>query len=302
MSIKLAIMEIERFAIHDGPGIRSTVFLQGCSLRCPWCANPESQTIGSKLMYYEKKCIRCGRCAAICPKKAILLEESTLKIQREKCISCKKCEAVCLQDAMVFSGKEFTVDDILSVILRDRDYYEESGGGVTISGGECFVQFQGLMELLKKLKQEKLHVAVETCGQTNLEYIKEAFPYIDLFLFDLKHMDAEIFHKVTGGDLEQILENITYIAKKDSGKIIIRVPVIPGFNYKEKFIKNIFSFVKKTGITKVNLLPYHTFGINKYKQLGRNYPMKYMQSLKKEELGIYRDYGETMGICVSVEG
>lgn len=295
---KLSIMEIERFAIHDGPGIRSTVFLQGCPLHCPWCANPESQTIGPKLMYNEKKCVHCGKCVENCPAGAIKIKNGSLEFDRTQCMKCRSCEKICLQNAIQWNGKKLSIDEIIAEVLRDRDYYEESGGGVTISGGECFVQFEGLMELLKGLKKEQLHVAVETCGQTSLEHIKEAYPYIDLFLFDLKHMDADIFSRVTGGNLEVILNNISYIAKQNPEKIIIRVPVIPDFNYDGKVMEKIFRYVKENGLKKVHLLPYHTFGINKYAQLGRSYEMKNTSSLHEDELNIYREKGEEMGIVI----
>ena len=295
-------MEIERFAIHDGPGIRSTVFLQGCPLHCPWCANPESQKIGSKLMYNEKKCVHCGKCVENCPAGVIKIKNGSLEFDRNHCLHCKTCEEGCIQNAIQFNGKKVSVDAIIAEVLRDRDYYEESGGGVTISGGECFVQFEGFMELLKGLKKKNLHIAVETCGQTSLEHMKEAYPYIDLFLFDLKHMDADIFSRVTGGNLDIILNNISYIAKQNLDKIVIRVPVIPEFNYDEEIMEKIFRFVKEIGLKKVHLLPYHTFGMNKYAQLGIPYKMKCTASLHDDDLERYKKTGEELGLHVSIGG
>ncbi|MDD3184778.1 MAG: glycyl-radical enzyme activating protein [Anaerostipes sp.] len=298
----LSIMEIERFAIHDGPGIRSTVFLQGCPLHCPWCANPESQRIGSKLMYYENSCVKCGKCAAKCPQRAIEIQGENLIFHREKCIQCRTCEKNCLQNAIHFSGVDMKIDNIVETVMRDLDYYEESGGGVTISGGECFVQFDGFLELIQKLKKKGLHVAVETCGQTALENIKKAFPYIDLFLFDFKHPNPEIFHQVTGGNLEIILKNMEWIAKEDHNKIVIRVPVIPEFNDNETVMRDIFCLVKKFKVQNVQLLPYHVFGINKYKQLGMPYEMAEIKSLTKEDLIVYEKIGENLGLNVKIGG
>ena len=302
MEKKLAMMEVERFAIHDGPGIRSTVFLQGCPLRCPWCANPESQTIGKKRMYYEKKCTGCGRCLSNCQNHALSVQDGKLVCDKKLCTQCGNCQKACLNDAVSFSGIEMSVEEVKQAVLRDRDYYEEYGGGVTISGGECFVQFEGLMKLLKAFKEEKLHTAVETCGQTKLEYIKEAFPYIDLFLFDLKHIDPEKFHEVTKGNLADILNNIKYIASEDPDKIIIRVPVIPDFNYDDETIHGILSFAKEQGIKEVHLLPYHTFGINKYHQMGIPYPMKATESLTKDDLNDHKKMGEDMGLHIKIGG
>ena len=299
---KLAMIEIERFAIHDGPGIRSTVFLQGCPLRCPWCANPESQTIGKKRMYYEKKCTGCTSCVINCPNHALSVQEGKIVCEKQLCTQCGTCEKVCLNHAVSFAGIDMSVEEVKQLVLRDRDYYEESGGGVTISGGECFVQFEGLINLLKTFKKENLHTAVETCGQTKLEYIKEAFPYIDLFLFDLKHMNPEKFHEVTKGNLADILNNIKYIAKQDPDKIVIRVPDIPDFNYDDETIYEILSFAKEQGIKEVHLLPYHTFGINKYHQMGITYPMKTTKSLTNEDLKEYKKIGENMGLSIKIGG
>ena len=299
---EVSIMEIERFAIHDGPGIRSTVFFQGCPLHCPWCANPESQTIGPKLMYNEKKCVHCGKCVTTCPVAAIEIQNDHLQFHREQCLHCKICEEGCLQNAIQFNGKKVSIDEIVYMVLRDRAYYEESGGGVTISGGECFVQFDALIELLKRLKEEKLHVAVETCGQTSLEHIQKAFPYVDLFLFDLKHTDSEIFHHVTGGHLETILRNISYISGQNPDKIILRVPVIPGFNYNDVTMKEMFRFAGACGLKRMHLLPYHTFGLNKYAQLGIPYTMECKKSLHNDDLEKYRKAGEDMGLTVIIGG
>lgn len=253
-------------------------------------------------MYYEKKCTGCGRCLNNCPNHALSVQDGKLVCDKKLCTQCGNCQKACLNDAVSFSGIEMSVEEVKQAVLRDRDYYEESGGGVTISGGECFVQFDGLMKLLKTFKEENLHTAVETCGQTKLEYIKEAFPYIDLFLFDLKHIDPERFHEVTKGNLPDILNNIKYIANEDPDKIVIRVPVIPDFNYDDKTIHGILSFAKEQGIKEVHLLPYHTFGINKYHQMGILYPMKATESLTNDDLNAYKKMGEDMGLHMKIGG
>lgn len=299
---KLSLIEIERFAIHDGPGIRSAVFLQGCPLHCPWCANPESQTIGRKLLYYEKKCIRCGKCVSLCPQKAMELREGALYVHREHCDCCEVCKKECIQNAIDFSGIQMPIEQIAEVVVRDHDYYEESGGGVTVSGGECFFQFDGFLELLQRFQREKLHVAVETCGQTSLDNIRKAEPYIDLFLFDVKHTDEEIFRRVTGGKLKEILKNLRYLAKKCPDKVVVRVPVIPGFNKKHHAMETLFLLVKELGLERTDLLPYHTFGISKYEQLGIPYKMKARESMEDQALEVYRQMGKRMGLNITIGG
>lgn len=299
---KVSIMEIERFAIHDGPGIRTTVFLQGCPLHCLWCANPESQKIGVHLLYLPNKCVGCGNCVRACQDSAISFENGRPVFHREKCTLCKKCAEECPQDAIRFSGKEMTVTDIIAVILRDKEYYDNSSGGVTFSGGEAFVQFEGFMELLKQSKENSIHTAVETCGQYSTDKIIKAMPLIDLFLFDLKHTDKEKLYNYTGGDAEQILANIKYVASVNPKKIIIRVPVIPGFNFDKQELTNIFDISVEYGIQNIHLLPYHNLGINKYEQLGIPYKFDYKKSLTKEELIPFKKLGEGKGLNVQIGG
>lgn len=300
--ITASVMEIERFAIHDGPGIRTVVFLQGCPLRCLWCANPESQSIGKKLMHYKSKCIGCGSCSKVCLNGAIGYEDNHPVFFRDKCKGCGLCEESCLKDAIHFSGKRMTVEAIMSTVERDRDYYENSGGGITLSGGEAFVQFTAFMELLKQSKAAGIHTAVETCGQVSSEKIKMAEPLVDCFLFDIKHMDRERFVRYTGGDLPQIFENLDYLAGVNPEKIIIRVPVIPGFNSDRETLSGILEKAGRLRIPTVHLLPYHTLGISKYEQMGKEYEFPCSTSMAKEELTEYIALGQTMGLRVQIGG
>jgi pyruvate formate lyase activating enzyme len=297
-----SVMEIERFAIHDGPGIRTLVFLQGCPLQCLWCANPESQTIGEHLMYYKNKCVGCGLCAKVCENSAITFRDGRPQFHREKCIHCRRCENNCPQAAIRFSGKRMSIDEIMEIVLRDKDYYDNSGGGITISGGEPFVQFDAFLELLKRGKVQGLHTAVETCGQTSIEKIKEAEPLLDLFLFDLKHVDEDKFNKCTGGDLKQILKNLGWIARVNSEKIILRVPVIPGFNNDYYTLCKILEKARDYEIKNVHLLPYHTLGLAKYEQLGLDYKLGQMNSITKDELVEYEIIGGKLGLSVKIGG
>lgn len=302
MDQKLSIMEIERFAIHDGPGIRSIVFLQGCPLRCTWCSNPESQKRAPQLLHMKNKCVGCGICSKVCLNGSIKIHEHYPVFNRDRCIACKACEEACPHNSIKFAGKIITSSEIMEIVLRDRDYYESSGGGITFSGGEAFAQFEGLMDLLTKSKMNNLHTAVETCGQINLEKIKKAFSLIDLFLFDIKHTDKKLLKKETNADLNVVLNNLRYIAQRDSSKIIIRVPIIPLYNYDIETIRSIFYLAKKNNIKQIHLLPYHTLGKSKYEQLGIKYNYPYERMLSKEELLPFKEIGEKIGLTIRIGG
>jgi len=292
----LHIMDIQRFSIHDGPGIRTTVFLQGCPLHCPWCANPESQKIGPRLMYLEKKCVGCGRCAAACPNQCIAFENGKPHINRACCQSCGACADACLTHALHISGRQMTVEQVVALLLRDGDYYRHSGGGITVSGGEPFVQAEGLIELLKRCKAEGLHTALETTGQADGAAIREAIPLTDLWLYDLKHPDAKTLKRVTGGDLALILQNLSLLPPE---KVVLRVPVIPGFNFDEQALRAIYGIAIEHGIRRVDLLAYHTLGRGKYDQLGMPYEWNAEKSLAKEALDGFKAMGTAMGLTVN---
>ncbi|MBK5720849.1 glycyl-radical enzyme activating protein [Dysgonomonas sp. Marseille-P4677] len=295
-------MEIERFAIHDGPGIRTVVFLQGCPLRCSWCSNPESQMIGPHLLYIKNKCVGCGTCARTCIHGNIRMEGYYPVFDRKKCVASKACAKTCVHNAIKFVGESVFASEIMDVVVRDRDYYEVSGGGITFSGGEPFVQFDGLMQLLTMSKKEKLHTTIETCGQVELEKIKRALPLTDLFLFDIKHADRYMLKKETNADLDTILTNMRFIAQQDSTKIIIRIPIIPEYNFNEKTIGKIYDLAIENNIKQVSLLPYHTLGKDKYEQLGTECTYSSKQMLLKEDLLPLKKMGERRGLTIRIGG
>ena len=294
--MKLHVMEIERFAIHDGPGIRTTVFLQGCPLACPWCANPESQQIGKHLMYLQKNCVGCGRCAAACPHGCITLREGRPVFDRSCCKHCGACANACMSRAIRFSGKLMEVDDIVATLVRDRSYYAHSGGGITVSGGEPFVQAAGLTALLRSCKTQRLHTAVETTGNVPPRSIAAAEPLIDLFLFDFKHPDAYTLKNVTGGDLTLIMANLRKLTPQ---KVVLRVPVIPGFNFDRETVWRIFEMALAQHITRVDLLAYHELGKGKYAQLGLPYRCGAEKSLTKNDLADLKALGTRMGLTMN---
>lgn len=299
---QILIFNIERFAIHDGPGIRTTVFLKGCPLRCQWCANPESQSTKHQIMFLERKCVGCGTCIKRCPKHAITLKEGKAFIDRKRCICCGVCEEACPYGTINGIGKKLTASDIFQIIIKDKEYYKKTSGGITFSGGEPLLQSEELMPLLKKCQEEKLHIAVETCGCIAKKHIEKVLPVVDLFLFDIKTLNAEKFCKYTGGDLELVLQNFSYIAQKRPKDLVIRVPVISGLNNTKEEILEIYKFALKHQVNRIDLLPYHTLGLTKYQQLGIEYPFQCLESLKKETVIPFVELGESLGLNITIGG
>ena len=253
------IFDIERNSYVDGPGIRTTVFLKGCPLSCVWCHNPESQSFEKQMMFYKSKCIGCGKCREVCP--------NNLK----SCDFCGRCELYCPADARKICGKEYTTDEVLKEIVKDKPFYENSGGGVTLSGGEPLAQYDFSLELLKKAKENGIHTAVETCGYAERSKILEIAKYIDLFLFDCKETDPELHKEYTGFDNKVILENLKALSDAGS-KIILRCPIIPGFNDRAEHFKRISETANKfSGIEHIEIEPFHPLGESKYSALGRKY-------------------------------
>lgn len=265
MSLKATIFEIKRFAVHDGDGIRTTVFFKGCPLKCVWCHNPEGIGFQKQLSYVQHKCIGCGECTKVCRFGAHVIENGQHVFYREKCTDCGQCEKVCLGEALKLYGKEMTVEELMPLLLEDRDFYETSNGGVTLSGGECLMQADFCAELLKELKKHHIHTAVDTCGFVSGQAIDKVMPYTDIFLYDVKAFNEEVHNKCTGQSNKIILENLRYI--NDCGKKIeIRIPYVPDYNSEE--MEEIAGFLSGlTNVTKVKVLPYHNYAGSKYEAL-----------------------------------
>lgn len=293
----IRISNIEKFATHDGPGIRTTVFLKGCFLHCPWCANPETWKSEPVLMHDANKCVECKTCMHVCERGAISFP---FQWDMDKCIYCKKCENYCLQDAISFAGKDMEINEVVKEVLKDKDYFDQSNGGITISGGEPFMQLDAFLELIKQCKNNGLHVAVETTGNYCLDTLKEALPYIDLFLMDLKHLDAQKLKDITGGNLDLILNNFKYLAQHCPNKVIVRMPVIPRFN--DDICEDVIRFCANLKLSEVNLLPFHTMGKSKWNQLNKEFMYDKDKMMDRNDLTPYIDVGKQLGVYVKIGG
>jgi len=263
--MKAPIIDIKRFAVHDGDGIRTTLFLKGCSLKCVWCHNPEGIGFAPQLAYYPDKCIGCGECVSVCPSGAHKITDGLHSYSRSDCTGCGACESVCLGRALTFYGREMSVDEVLPKLLEDRDFYESSNGGVTLSGGECLRHADFCAELLKKLKEEGIRTAVDTCGLVPRSAFDKTMPYTDIYLYDVKAIDSDVHKHCTGQPNERILENLRYI--DDAGcKIEVRIPYVPGYNAQEiTKIGELLTTLKN--LTKVRVLAYHNYAGSKYASL-----------------------------------
>jgi len=263
--MKAPVFEIKRFAVHDGDGIRTTVFLKGCTLKCVWCHNPEGIGFESEAAFWENKCTLCGECVNVCSANAHRIENGVHIFERDKCVACGKCEDACLNCALTLYGKEMTVDEVMPILLEDKDFYDNSDGGVTISGGECLCHADFCAELLKRLKENEINTAVDTCGFVSRKAIDKVMRYTDVFLYDLKAYDEDVHIKCTGQPNGLILENLKYLDECGK-KIEIRIPYVPNFN--DNQLIKIAEFLSKfQNITKVRVLPYHNYAGSKYAAL-----------------------------------
>ncbi len=283
------VFSIQRYSTEDGPGIRTTVFLKGCPLRCLWCHNPEGQEFSPQIAFNDSRCIGCKGCVAACPQGAINFTADGSRTDRKKCRSCGKCAEACPTGARELIGKYMTAEEVFSEVERDTLFYRSSGGGVTVGGGEPTMQPEFLVEFLGKCQAQGIHTALDTSGYVKWQELEEILKHVDLVLYDLKQIDPARHAEYTGVSPELILEN----ARRISGKgipMFVRVPVIPGYTDGEDNIRGILQFARNLeSVTKIDLLPFHRLGEPKYKKLGRNYVFEgtqppadeHMQKLKR---------------------
>jgi pyruvate formate lyase activating enzyme len=288
------VFDIQRWSLHDGPGIRTNVFLKGCPLRCVWCCNPESQEGHPELAYFIDKCIRCGRCVGLCPHGAIDANSNAMRTDRTICAEhCYKdgsfpCLGRCYSGARKLIGSKMTVQDVLREVMKDALIYEQSGGGVTFSGGEPMYQFAFLKALAQASKESWLHVAMETCGYASWKKYQQVLEFVDFVFMDIKLMDRRRHEELTGRSNKTIIENAVRVAdymRRKQGVMVVRTPVIPGVT-DAAAIASIAAFVRDRlpGVATYELMPYHRLGRGKYQDVGRDYPLAEVQPVKVGDL------------------
>ena len=291
------VFDIQRYSIHDGPGIRTIAFLKGCPLSCLWCCNPESQNPKPEVMYQASRCIHCGKCIKACQFGAIDPQNIGL-VNHSVCTACGECANVCPTGALTMKGKRMTVEQVVQELKRDEINYRRSGGGITLSGGEPLVQSGFATELFKACQSKGWHTAIETTAYASDEAIEQAFPFVDLALLDIKSVDNEKHRRFTGVSNEMILKNARRISELTH--TVVRVPTVPQVNASPEGIRAICEFVLTLNQVKtVHLLPYHTYGENKYDLLGREYQMDPNASVSAEEIEELKKIVEHYGLqCV----
>jgi len=286
------INDIQRMSVQDGPGLRTTVFFKGCPLKCWWCSNPESQSCKVQLLHYAELCVGCGACADICPERAVVVRDGKFAVDREKCTDCGECAEVCPTKAREMAGLHVTVGKVMDIVCKDSLFYENSGGGVTLGGGECTAGGDFFFELAEAVRNEGFHLTIDTCGHCMPDRFDKVIALADLFLFDMKHMDSDEHKRLTGKGNETILRNLG--AALEVGKdVTLRMPLMPGLNDSGDNIRAMAEFLHPYGKTDIEVMPCHAFGRNKYAALDWEYRMEGEYTPDELELVMKRfaDYG-----------
>lgn len=300
------IFNIQKFSVHDGPGIRDLIFLKGCPLKCKWCSNPESQNLFSEIAYIQNRCLgieQCSYCVRVCPTGAIQSDTETafIKIDRLKCDNCGKCVDVCPPKAITLFGESMSVEEVIRAVQQDNVSWRSSGG-ITVSGGELLVQAEFVHDLLKECKRRGIDTAIETSGYANWNDVEKACEYANLIFYDIKSLDTEKHKVYTGVNNDLILENLRRISERfTTTPLIVRTPLIPGFNDSEEEINSIIEFIRGiNNLTNYEILPYHAFGEAKYLQLGREYTLGHLKSPNKDYVEQLNKRARTL-LNISVE-
>lgn len=297
------IFNIQRYSVNDGPGIRTLIFFKGCPLQCAWCSNPESQCRNRQIMYFENLCGRCGACAAECPNKCIVIENDKRIYDPDTCTVCGDCEKACPNSAVKLVGEKMHIDEVVAIAEKDYLFYLNSGGGVTLGGGEPTMQAAFANHLLKRLKGLGIHTAMETCGYADWSVFEQLNPNLDLLLYDFKHIDPDIHKQHTGKSNARIIQNLGKMLKTDL-PVIIRIPVIPGFNDGAGAMAEMASFLSRQkggNIERVDLLPYHKLGVGKYAAMNCAYTLKDKETPKDEVLADFKQMFIGQGFDTIVE-
>ena len=280
---KGTIFNIQRFSLNDGPGIRTTVFLKGCMLDCKWCHNPESKSPKPQIMLHAERCMGCGECVAACPLALHSFSESGHNINRAECIACGACAEACV-DALELCGSEKSVEQILAEVVKDEIFYKKSGGGMTLSGGEPFMQHTFALELLKAAKARGLHTCIETCGYVDSAILREFIPYVDIFLWDVKETDRERHKQYTGVYNDKIMQNLALL-NEQKASVVLRCPLIPNYNLRDEHLEAIGNLAESLDcVMRVDVEPYHPLGSSKSQALGIEYPLGDLSFVENDEV------------------
>ena len=313
MEARTLVTDIQRFCVNDGPGFRTNVYLKGCALRCRWCHNPEAMSPQPELYWKRRACVQCGACLVACPRDAIRPPISPMQAQQEgstyykiiweRCDQCMKCVEACTHGGLMVVGQPMSVAEILDEVERDREFYENSGGGLTLSGGEPTIHLEFAIGLLREAKRRALHVCLDTSGMCNWESLRALAELSDIVLFDVKHLDSAVHKEATGAGNETILRNLSLLAKETT-EIWVRIPVIPKFNDSMEFHTRASEYLATLGIgiTRVDLLPFHNWCEDKYGWLGRKWPLGDLEALEPGFLEVFAELYRSKGFAATVGG
>ncbi len=299
--MKGIIFDIERFTLHDGPGIRSTVFVKGCPLSCPWCHNPEGRVKNINLWYFKNKCIQCGKCIEVCPTKSLAFsgtsETQSIVIDHKKCNRCGDCIAACPSRALAFDGRIIDSSEVVNELLKDRIFYETSGGGITVSGGEPLAQYSFSLEIIKQCKEQGLHTAIETCLYTRQDIIREFMDVVDLFIVDLKLADSKLHKEYTGVGNEVIRSNFEMLAG-NKANILVRIPLIPGYTAFKENIQRIGTYAASINSSiPIELMNYNDLAESKYRLMGEEFKLESgLKPFALSELEYFNDILRNSGV------